>query len=432
MPSIYEASWNELKRAAAMQRIPREVIQALAQPDRIIEMTLPLARDDGTILRLRAWRVQHSNARGPFKGGIRFHADANLEEVKNLALLMTLKCAVADVPFGGAKGAVAVDPATLSAAELERLARLYVRQVQPLIGPWRDIPAPDVNTGEATMAWMVDEYAALTGSFTPAAFTGKPGALYGSLGRREATGYGGFEVLEEVLAHRPDLGLGATPTIAVEGFGNVGSHFAEAAVRAGYRLVGVSDARDAVLDPAGLDPAAVRAALAATGRVAPAGGRTATHAELLAADADILVLAAVEHAITERNAPHVRARVVLELGNSSIARAADPILARHHVTVVPDILANAGGVVGSYFEWVQNLQGYNWDEPMVLARLASKLRQSAAEVMALSRTADTTPRTAAAMIALDRLSQAIRPGAPRPAIRPGAPRPAMPLVLEAQ
>lgn len=413
MSSIYEATWNEVTRAGHQHGTAASVLAGLAEPDRIVEMSLPLLKDDGTLAHYRAWRVQHNNARGPYKGGIRFHPDAHLEEVKNLALLMTMKCAVADIPFGGAKGAIAVDPAALSPAELERLSRAYVRRVLPLIGPWRDIPAPDVNTGEATMAWMVDEYAAGSGQFAPAAFTGKPTALYGSLGRREATGYGGFEVLREVLNGLPPGTLGKRPTIAIEGFGNVGSHFAEAAVAAGYRLIGVSDRHDAVLDPAGLQPDAVREALRATGRVASAGHHPATHAQLLAAKADILVLAAVEHSITEANAGNVRAKIVLELGNSSVARPADPILEAKHVIVVPDILANSGGVIGSYFEWVQNLQGYSWDQATVLDRLGAKLRQATRDVMELSLSSETSIRGAAQMIALDRLGAVMPSASPR-------------------
>ncbi len=411
MRTIYDSSWAEITRAAGLQRTPRSTMATLAEPSNILQMSLPLVRDDGSTTVYKAWRVQHNNARGPFKGGIRFHPEANLHEVKNLALLMTMKCAVVDIPFGGAKGAIAVDPAELSAAELERLSRLYVRQLLPLIGPWRDVPAPDVNTGEATMAWMVDEYAQLTGSFTPAAFTGKPVALYGSHGRREATGYGGFEVLDEVLSSLKPFGDTHRPlSLAVEGYGNVGYHIAERAVRAGYRLVGVSDRHDATLNPAGLDPAAVLAAKDTHGLVARGGGAAATHAELLAAPADILVLAAVENSITPANAHLVRAKIILELGNNSVAREADPILAERGVIVIPDILANAGGVAGSYFEWVQNLQGYSWDEAVMLSRLATKLRHATRAVTAVAAESDVSLRTAASIVALERLDAAIRPG----------------------
>jgi glutamate dehydrogenase (NADP+) len=271
-----------------------------------------------------------------------------------------------------------------------------------------------VGSGEDAMAWMADEYSALSRRFTPAAFTGKPVALHGSHGRREATGYGGLEVLEAVLAEHPEVAR----RVAVEGFGNVGSHFAEAAVRRGYTLVGVSDALDAVADDQGLDPARVLEAKAAGGRVATAGRRALSQADLLALDCDVLVLAAIEHSITTRNADSIRAKVVLELGNNSISAAANASLERRGIIVIPDILANAGGVIASYFEWTQNLQGYYWTSDVVLARVGDKLRAATEATLVAGRDHDVSLRTAAQMLALERLMAATPAAVPSLALAP--------------
>jgi glutamate dehydrogenase/leucine dehydrogenase len=407
---LFDATWSDIARAGARLGLTTDALGSLAEPSRIVEVGIPLTKDDGTTQTVRGWRVQHSNARGPFKGGVRFHPHVQVDDVKNLALLMTLKCAVVDIPFGGAKGGVSIDPSTLSRAEMERLSRGYVRQIEPLIGPWTDIPAPDVGSGEETMAWMVDEYSMLSHSFTPAAFTGKPVATGGSRGRRAATGYGGFDVLEAVG--------GNLQRVAVEGFGNVGYHFAEKAVEQGMTLVGVSDIHDAVADPAGLDPGTVLKSKLATSRVAGAGGHEVSHSALLAMDTDVLVLAAIEHSITARNADSIRAKVVLELGNNSVSAEAGEILARNGILVIPDILANAGGVVASYFEWTQNLQGYYWTEADVLAKVREKLHTATRDVFAIRDDQGVSLRTAAQMLALERLMAAMPQHAGVPRLSP--------------
>jgi glutamate dehydrogenase/leucine dehydrogenase len=403
---MYNSTWSDIARAGTWLGLGHDRLRVLAQPSRIVEVCIPLTRDDGSMQSVQGWRVQHSNARGPFKGGIRFHPEVSMDEVKNLALLMTLKCAVVDIPFGGAKGAVAVDPSKLSKSEFERVARGYVRQIEPLIGPRTDIPAPDVGTGEETMAWMVDEYSRINGAFTPAAFTGKPVAKAGSLGRTPATGYGGFDVLEAVLPRLRRGSSGQLLRIAVEGFGNVGSHFANKAVAAGYLLVGVSDFRDAVASPHGLDPAVVLAAKQASGSVVVPGGRAISQDQLLTLDTDILVLAAVEHSITLANAGQVKAKIILELGNSSVSPQAQAILERRGIVVIPDILANAGGVVASYFEWEQNMKAEHWTEKQVLSRVRAKLQSSTNDTFALCDQYSVTLRTAAQMLALSRLVSA--------------------------
>ncbi len=422
MSGLFEATWRNVAQAGRDLGIAKSTLNVLAHPMRTLEVNIPLVRDDGRLEVLRAWRVQYNNARGPFKGGIRFHPEVTLDEVKNLALLMSIKCAVVDIPFGGAKGGVAVDAGSLSVGERERVARAYVRQLAPMLGPWTDVPAPDVNTGEGTMAWMADEYSAVSGVFSPAAFTGKPISLHGSQGRRVATGYGGFDVLAAVLQDWSGANRAHLQRIAVEGFGNVGYHFARKAVMSGYTLVGVSEIADAVIDPGGLDPDEVERAKRNSGRVARAGGRVVQRAELLTMDTDILVLAAVEHAITARNAGEVRAKVVLELGNNSISSEANAILAERGILVVPDVLANAGGVVASYFEWTQNLQGYYWSEEMVLERLRAKLRQAAHEVFERRDQYGTSLRLAAQSLALERLDAAIRVRNGMPTVAPAAVR----------
>jgi glutamate dehydrogenase/leucine dehydrogenase len=411
---LFETTWSDIARAGARLGLTTDALGSLAEPSRIVEVGIPLTKDDGTTPTVRGWRVQHSNARGPFKGGVRFHPHVQVDDVKNLALLMTLKCAVVDIPFGGAKGGVSIDPRTLSRSELERLSRGYVRQIEPLIGPWTDIPAPDVGSGEETMAWMVDEYSMLSHSFTPAAFTGKPVATGGSRGRRAATGYGGFDVLEVVQSE-----LGAPlKRVAVEGFGNVGYHFAEKAAEQGMTLVGVSDIHDAVTNPGGLDPAQVLKSKLATGRVAGAGGHEVSHSALLAMDTDVLVLAAIEHSVTARNADSIRAKVVLELGNNSVSAEAGETLAKKGILVIPDILANAGGVVASYFEWTQNLQGYYWTEADVLSKVRDKLHVAARDVFAVRDEHTVNLRTAAQMLALERLMAAMPHHAATPRLTP--------------
>ncbi|HEX3082797.1 MAG TPA: Glu/Leu/Phe/Val dehydrogenase [Candidatus Saccharimonadia bacterium] len=402
---IFEATWKDITRAGDVLGVPGGIMNMLSEPMRIIEVGIPLVHDDGSLEVLKGWRVQHNNARGPYKGGVRFHPQVSLDDVKNLALLMTLKCAVADIPFGGAKGGVAVDPRKLSRAELERVARGYVRAMQAEIGPWVDIPAPDVNTNEETMAWMADEYGVLKGQYTPAVFTGKPIALQGSHGRRAATGYGGYDVLEAVLdAHRIP---GELTRVAVEGIGNVGYHFAQKAIENDLRLVGVAEYNDGVISEAGLDLDEVFQHLRATGSVAVPRGRKMGKGEVLEMDCDILVLAATEHTVTRKNAHKIQAKVVLELGNSSIDTEANAILQERGILVIPDILANSGGVVTSYYEWSQNLQGYYWDEAMVLQRLRLKMQQAVADVLERRDRHGVNLREAAQILGLRRLSEAI-------------------------
>lgn len=408
MSDIYQNNLAQLHGVFQQLKLDDRWWPQLSHPVRHVEVTIPLKKDDGNVVAVSGYRVQHSDARGPFKGGIRFHPEVHLDEVKNLALLMSVKCAVVNVPLGGAKGGITIDPKSLSLAEQERLARGYVRAVKSVIGPEVDVPAPDVNTGAHTMGWMVDEFSRLNGHFTPAAFTGKPLELGGSAGRAEATGYGGMYTLEATLeVLKETIQLGDRPRVAVEGFGNVGRYFAEAAADRNYRLVAVSDSRGGITGD-DLSFAELERTKQEQGTVTKSSGTVITNQELFEQDVDVLVLAALENAITTDNADRVKAKVVLELGNTSISPEAVELLQKRGILVLPDILANAGGVIVSYYEWVQNRQGDYWTKAVVLQRLEAHLRQAVAEVAAQAKLANIDWRTAALQVALKRLVAALQ------------------------
>jgi glutamate dehydrogenase (NAD(P)+) len=349
---------------------PTSTIELLSLASREIRAEIPLVRDDGSLAVFNAYRVQHHNARGPYKGGLRYHPDVDLDEVRSLASLMTLKTALLDLPFGGAKGGIDCDPAALSERELEQITRKFVEKFHRLIGPNLDIPAPDMGTDAHVMAWIHDEYSKIYG-YSPAAVTGKPVTIGGSVGREEATGLGVAEVLGAVAAHRGDDLSGRT--VAIQGFGNVGTHAAAALVELGLTVVAIGDRDGAVHDPAGLPVAEL---LAGTSRHQPLPadiGRPIGNDELLTLDVDVLVPAAVGGVVHRGNARDVRARWIVEAANGPVTSEADRVLEERGVLVVPDILANAGGVVVSYFEWVQNLQQLAWDLPEVHGRLRARL-----------------------------------------------------------
>lgn len=399
-----------------------DVITYLTKPQRIIQVEIPLQMDDGTIKTYQGYRIQHNNSRGPYKGGIRFHPSVDLNEIKALAAWMTIKTAVVDIPYGGAKGGVALDPQSLSDHELQRLSRLFIERLGPVIGPNLDIPAPDINTNAQIMAWFSDEYSRLnnTEDHAVAAFTGKPLSLGGSLGREEATGQGGLYVLLEYLHQRNKNPRGLT--VAVQGFGNVGSHFARLADQAGFNVVAVSDADGGTYHPDGLNIEAVIQAQTAGGHLAKnicypklnveeaslkvTPCQDITNEQLLELEVDILVPAAIENQITAQNAPRIKANIIMELANGPVTPAADHILQDKGITVIPDILANSGGVTVSYFEWTQNLQNLYWSKIEVNQRLKHKMRLAARQVL---DTANNTPnlRQAAYQLALSRLQDAI-------------------------
>ncbi|HEY0187802.1 MAG TPA: Glu/Leu/Phe/Val dehydrogenase [Cellulomonas sp.] len=379
----------------------------LATPRRELHVAVPLRRDDGRIELLAGYRVQHNISRGPGKGGLRYAPGVDIDEVRALAMWMTWKCAVVDLPYGGAKGGVAIDPRGYSTAELERVTRRYTSEVMPVIGPERDIMAPDVGTTEQTMSWVMDTYSVNSGYTIPAVVTGKPLAVGGSLGRATATSRG---VVHATVAALADAGV-TLPEVsaAVQGFGKVGAYAAQFLADGGARVVAVSDQYGGVRADGGLDVAALRAHVAATGSVVGfPGSDPVGHDELLALDVDVLVPAAVEDVLDETTARTVRARWVVEGANGPTTSAGDRVLAERGVTVVPDILANAGGVVVSYFEWVQANQAYWWTEAEIEERLEHRMRTAYLAVSDRARADGTGLRDAALAIGVHRVAEAHR------------------------
>ena len=367
-------------------------------------MSLPIRMDNGDVRVFEGFRVQHSSSRGPCKGGIRYHQDVDEDEVKALAAWMTMKGAVVNIPYGGAKGGIQVDPRTLSKGELERLTRRFVSMILPIIGPERDIPAPDVNTTPEIMGWIMDTYSMQKGYAVPGVVTGKPVEVGGSLGRAEATGRG-VMLCARMLMEKLGRSLKGA-TVAVQGMGNVGSVAAALLHAQGAKIVAVSDVSGGIYAPEGLPMQELGAHFAARRTLAelPDGGFTRIDNEaLIECDADILVPAALENQISKSNAPLVRAKYIVEGANGPVTPAADDILDARGVVVVPDILANAGGVVVSYFEWVQNLQSFRWEEDYVNDMLERTMRKAFDEVWALSQEKAASLRMGAYMSALKRV-----------------------------
>jgi glutamate dehydrogenase (NAD(P)+) len=397
-----ENAERQFEEAAARLKLEGGVKDMLKRPRRATIQNLPVMMDDGTIRVFTGYRVQHSIARGPAKGGIRFHQDVTLEEVEALASWMTWKCAVADLPFGGGKGGVKVDPRQLSPSELERLTRRYAADLSDLFGPESDVPAPDVNTGEREMAWFVDTYSMHERRTELAVVTGKPLEVGGSAGRREATGRGVMIAVDE-LAKRLGMQLKGA-RVAVQGFGNVGGVSADLlASECGARIVAISDVTGAYADPVGID---VRAALQyAKDKKGLAGfpGAKPLASSILEVECDILVPAALENQITSDNASQVKARIVAEGANGPTTPDADKILEAKGVYVIPDILANSGGVTVSYFEWVQNRMGFYWQEDEVNRRLREKMDKAFADVWAMAQKEKVSLRIAAYMVAIQRV-----------------------------
>ena len=381
-------------------------IEILKTPQRVIEVSIPIIMDDGELKVFTGFRVQHNDARGPYKGGIRYHPKVNLDEISALAFGMTIKCAVADIPYGGAKGGITVDPKKLSHGELERLTRAYVRAIAGFIGPDKDIPAPDVYTNPQVMAWFIDEYSRLQGKNVPSIVTGKPIEIGGSEGRETATALGGFYVLESLL--RELKSKKKNLAIAIQGFGNAGMNFAKIAGRK-YKVAAVSDSKGGIYNPRGLNIEKVIRHKEETGSVANfPGAQNITNEKLLELPVDVLVPAALEGAITEKNALKVKAAIILELANGATTIMAGDKLYRKGVIIVPDVLANSGGVIVSYFEWVQNLRHFYWDLQKVDARLKAQMGRSFKEVWDLARQHNINMRTAAYIIAVTKLSKALK------------------------
>jgi len=399
----FDAMAARLDRAAVQLDLDPGIYRILRQPERQLTVAIPVRMDSGEIEVFTGHRVVHNTARGPGKGGIRFDTRVSLDEVSALAAWMTWKCAVVDVPFGGAKGGVSCDPFSMSPGELERLTRRYTSAIIDGLGPDSDVPAPDVNTNERVMAWVMDTYSMHVGHSVPAVVTGKPVALGGSLGRREATGRGCMIATREALAHRGMALKGAT--VAVQGFGNVGAVAAAQLSGAGARVVAIGDVSGAVYNARGINLEDAAEWVRAHGTLdGYAEGTSLTNDELLTLDVDVLVPAALENVITTRNAARVRAKIICEGANGPTTAEADEILDANGVFVIPDILANAGGVTVSYFEWVQNRAGYAWTEQLVNERLEETMVRSFRDVLDLSRNRQVSMRTAGYMLAMRRVA----------------------------
>ena len=406
--NLLETALVRLDEAAKHINVDADVIEKLKFARETTKVRLMIRMDDGSRKSFLAWRCRYDDTRGPTKGGIRFHPEATADEVEMLAFWMTFKCAVMNLPYGGGKGAVQVDPRTLSKAELERLSRSYIQAFSRIIGPDRDIPAPDVYTNAMIMGWMADEYAQIVGQASPAVITGKPIALGGSLGRGDATARGGYYLVRHLAE---DLGLSQTMRVAIQGFGNAGQHIARLLAADGHKIVAVSDSEGAVKADVGLhidmllDAKAQGKSVAST--VGQGGHESLRQDDLVGVECDLLVPAALENMIHDGNAASVKAKLVLELANGPVTPEADTILAGKGATVLPDILANAGGVTVSYFEWVQNRQGYYWPVEEIHERLRTIMEREGRAIWRVSRGKDVTMRTAAYVHALGRLAEAI-------------------------
>jgi glutamate dehydrogenase (NAD(P)+) len=408
-PAAHRTPWQDaqaqLDSAAARLGLEDDIRKLLRSPFREMHVEVPVRMDDGRLEVFAGFRVQHNGARGPYKGGIRFHPAVDLDEVRALAALMTWKCALVDVPFGGAKGGVQCDPHTMSEGELNRLSRRYMQNISHILGVTRDIAAPDMGTNARTMAWMMDAYGASNGH-TPGIVTGKPVELGGSYGREAATGRGVMLVTRELC--RDEHMDPADVSVVVQGFGNVGSWTAKLAHAWGFRVVGVGDLRGAVQNPKGIDIPAFAAWLEA-GKPASefAGGEPIDPADLLTLPCDVLIPAATGEVIDASNAAHIQARIIVEAANHPVTVEADEMLAARGVTIVPDILANAGGVIVSYFEWTQNIQQFRWPEDRVNDELQERIVAAYRDVRDHAG-GGSSLRDAAFAIAVGRVAQAIR------------------------
>lgn len=395
-----------LATVSTVLHLDEKTVLALNTPQHIHQKDITITRDDGSLATFPAYRVQFNNARGPFKGGIRFHPGADIEEVKALAALMAIKCAVVGIPLGGGKGGVTVDPKTLSLTELEKLSRAWARAFADVIGVDRDIPAPDVYTTPQVMAWMVDEYEKTVGHSEPGVITGKPLVLGGSKGRDIATALGGVMILEQYCAvnhlNAPDL------RVAIQGYGNAGQTMAHLLVERGFNLVAVSDSKGGVFgDHLSVD--VLDQTKKETGSVENfSGAQKISNADLLTCACDVLIPAALDNQITAENADAIQAKIILELANGPVNSEADAKLFARGVTVIPDVLANSGGVTVSYFEWVQNRMQYYWEEEEVFAKLRAIMSHAFTEVLATAEKNSSSLRTAAFTLAVSRIVEAMK------------------------
>lgn len=418
--SFFQNTLDLIEKAAKLMKLDPNVKEILSNSNRIIEVGIPVKMDSGKIKVFRGFRVQHSNLAGPYKGGIRYHPKVDMEEVKALATLMSFKCAVAGLPLGGGKGGVIVDPKELSIGELERLTRKYTELIAPFIGPELDVPAPDVNTDGQIMAWIADEYSRVTGKNALGVVTGKPLPVGGSLGREKATARGGFYVLQEVMAEK-----GLRPedtTVVIQGFGNAGANAARILDKAGFKIIAASDSKGGIHCKDGIhaikaikckmEKGSIHECTVGTGvDYHVSKGATCsrvTNEELLELECDLLILSALENQVTEKNAPKIKTKMILELANGPVNPAADEILEKKGIEVIPDILANAGGVTVSYFELVQNQMNYYWPKDEIQERLKVIMVNGWQRVREAAEKYKVSLRMAAFITALSRLQELMR------------------------
>ncbi len=406
MANPFKEGLKQLAKAAKyLEDIDSGAIERLKSPMREVHISIPVRMDDGSLKVFQGYRVQHDNSRGPHKGGIRFHPDTNINEVRALAFWMTFKCATVGIPLGGGKGGVKVNPKNLSERELEALSRGWARAMSNVIGPKHDIPAPDVYTTPQIMGWMVDEYSQAVGEWSPGVITGKPISIGGSQGRGSATAQGGIYVTEELLKRTKMK----KPSIVIQGFGNAGSIYAALAAKKGWKIVGLSDSKGAIYNERGLDQKKVAQYKQKTGSVVGfEGAKEMSNEKLLMQQCDILVPAALEGVITKTNAGRIKAKAIVELANGPTLPEADEKLFKKGVIVIPDILANAGGVTVSYFEWVQNTMGYYWSEKEVLERLKPIMIAAFNDVWKAAEKAEVDMRTGAYIHATRRIAEAMK------------------------
>jgi len=415
---LFQDAKVRLELAQKHTQLSEDVLENLKYPDAMLSVSIPVRMDDGSLRVFKGYRCRYSDHRGPAKGGIRFHPNVSADEVTTLAFWMTIKCAVAGLPYGGAKGGVVVNPKDLSNKELERLSRGYIRAIADFIGPERDIPAPDVYTNPTIMGWMMDEYSTIVRQYTPAVITGKPIPLGGSLGRDDATARGGFYILRELARQR-----GLTPSdtrVAIQGFGNAGMFMAQLLHENRYKVVAISDSKGGIHKPEGLDiPSVIKYKLESKKLDAVyyhEGVRDLvpheriTNAQLLELPVEVLVPAALENQITVSNAPNIKAPLIIELANGPVTSDGDAILEKSGITVVPDVLANSGGVTVSYFEWVQNKAGFYWTLSEVHERLERMMLDALENIQTTNAEKKCGLRTAAYVVALNRISEAVEAG----------------------
>ena len=401
----YRIAQMQFDMAAEFLKLDPGLRQILRTPRRVMEVAIPVKLDNGQVKVFTGFRVQHNIARGPAKGGIRFHPNLTLDEVRALASWMTWKTATVNIPYGGAKGGIICDPKRMSRGELERMTRRFAFEIMPILGPEKDVPAPDVYTDAQTMVWIMDTYATMTGNASPACVTGKPVSLGGSEGRSGATGRGLMFVIEEACKVKRMSLRGAT--VAIQGFGNVGSTTARILTEKKAKVIALSDSRGGVHNPRGIDPLkALRYKERSGTVVGMPGASRISNEELLALKCDVLIPAALENVITLHNADQIKAKIVAEGANGPTTPHADEVLARKGILVLPDILTNAGGVTVSYFEWSQNLQGASWTESEVIQKLEVVMRRAFNDVYAMMRKHHTHPRASAYLLAVGRVADA--------------------------